>query len=91
MKELKNKDAMAWMYRYVNSRDYELWDVYGSCSYAKRRSYEAIKQRMLSEGGHDLRILSHNAMMYTCAYVLDNDLIIETHRNTYIIKDYINY
>lgn len=88
MKNLTGNKAQNFINDYLNSSDFELWHVYGRCSDRKYRSFEGIKDRMRAEGGEDIRILSHNSNYYTCAYRLNEDLIVDTYANTYIIKNF---
>ena len=66
------KNALANYPRWATSTDTELYHVYGSYSHAKASSYESIRDEMHKCGGHDLRIISHNCMMYTCGYLRNN-------------------
>lgn len=62
----KKQQGMKWMYDRATANS--LNQVYKSCSYAKQRSFDAIRWEMVTNGGYDLRITGHNAMMYSCAY-----------------------
>lgn len=45
--------------------------VYVTFSRAKWYSFHEIKKEMNLLGGYDMRITSHNSMIYTCAYKYD--------------------
>lgn len=82
---------MSWFYReYCDSNATELYQVYGKCSQAKRKSYEDIKRRARELGAVEpVRILSHNTYNYTCGYIYPHPKTgvltfrVETSVNTY--------
>ena len=83
-----SKKAQNFINNYLRSDNYELWHVYGSYSREKERSYEHIRSEMYEEGGKGLRITSHNSQVYTCAYILGNDLIYHTPYYRYVIENW---
>lgn len=89
MKTIKNQNTINYyLSLYEKSNNTELWQVYKTCSDAKRQSYEDIKSRMMQEyNANNLKILSYCSNFYTCAYKQDTNLIIDTYANTYIISD----
>lgn len=88
MRKANKKQCIGWVQSYLRSDAKELWQVYGSFSNAKARSYEAIKSRMFHDGGRDLRILSHNCNVYVCGYQLGDDLVVDTRDNTYVVENW---
>lgn len=76
--------------QYLNSTDYNLWDVYGTFSQNKIRAFESCRQLMFRLGGHDLRILSHNSQAFTVGFeFVDKETGVL--RFAYITKDYNRY
>lgn len=46
----------------------ELWDVYGSCSYAKREAFNDCKRHERAFNGYDGRICTWNSQTFTYAF-----------------------
>ena len=83
-------DKMAsWYTQWLNSNYYELYEVYGSYSAQKGRSFRQIKDDMCENNGRDLRIMGHNSNTYTCAYICgpyeEPIFRVETAYNTYTV------
>lgn len=76
--------------QWQNSTATELWQVYGNYSIYKAQAYCRIKEYMQKVDGYGLRILGHNSMQFTCAYIATIDgvkkFIVETAKNTYAIN-----
>ena len=53
---------------YDYSDIYELGDCYRSYSIEKSTEYRKIREEMYLHGGHNLRIITHNVYVFTCAY-----------------------
>lgn len=66
------KEAMYITEMYKRSSDTELYHVYGNYSRAKAEAFEYCKRLMAEHDGSDLRILSHNAFMFTAAFQFMN-------------------
>ena len=60
-------------YQYLSSTHSELSEVYKNPSKRKRDIYEHILHGMHLVAGTAFRILSHNAFIFTCAYLYKKD------------------
>ena len=84
------KKAQSLVHNWDNYEGTELWEVYGSHSYAKERSYQDIKALMSRVGGWALCITSHCTCFYTCAFLLERDgvkyLAYITPSHNYLIR-----
>ena len=89
VKEMRKatKKMQAYYKQWQNSNKTELWQVYDNCSCYKHRAMENIKRYMATVDGYGLRILGHNSMQFTCAYIATIDgekyFVVETAQNTY--------
>ena len=73
---------------YRRSTKTSLRDCYASFSTEKARAERDCKAKMNETGGEGYRILSHNQNVFTCGWkTADGDLRVETHCNTYIVKE----
>ena len=52
----------------LNRGERELWNVYGSCSQEKKRTFEAIRCEMVERSGYNLAIIASNGWKYSCGY-----------------------
>lgn len=86
IKATTNK-GQAFLGAYRLSNDYTLYDVYTTCSRKKLLAYDACIARMQNMNGNGFKILSANTFTFTCAYRVENNLIVETAQNTYCIVD----
>ncbi len=59
--------------RYLNSTDYELRHVYGRWSDAKENAMDYCKSQMYKRNGNCLRIISHNAMVFTVGFTFTDE------------------
>lgn len=67
-------------------------DVYKfNYSAAKCSSYARIREEMRATGGHGLAITSYNGSFYTCAYVLDDNLVYHTPTKRVVLPRVTNY
>ena len=57
---------------YLRSTDYKLDDVYKSYSIHKSRAWQYCDNLCLEHGGRDLRIVSHNCMMFTAGFIFQH-------------------
>ena len=64
---------------------YELRDVYGSYSNAKRYAYEDCKRMCANEDGKNFHITSFNSHGFSVAWYSPQGVRIETPFNSYII------
>ena len=72
------------------SNDFILSDVYRTCSQNKVRAMQYcidLKERL---NGHDLRIISHNSMVFSVAFVFE-DKETGVCQMAYITRDYDRY
>lgn len=67
----KNQGLYENYLRAVSSDDVYLSDVYGSYSTAKERAWNWCFTKMQSQNGYGFRIVSHNIMVFTCAWLYD--------------------
>ena len=73
---------------YRRSTKTSLRDCYASFSTEKSRAEHDCKETMKKTGGEGYRILSHNQNVFTCGWITpEGDLRVETHCNTYIVKE----
>ena len=72
------------------SRDCALSDVYGSYSCNKARAMTYCLDLMAQLNGHDLRIVSHNTMVFSVAFVFE-DKDTGVCQMAYITRDYDRY
>lgn len=63
----------------------ELYQVYSSYSTAKAQALEHCKTLCYQEGGHNFRIISHNAQTFSVAWETEAGTRIETAYNSYLI------
>lgn len=82
------KKASSFIHQYETSTSHVLRDIYKNYSWNKEKAYNSCMQRMTELHGHDFRLLSGNSFHFSCGYIIENDLIIETSCNTYRIKNY---
>ena len=64
-----NKKMKSNYENYLRSNDYELEDVYKSYSVHKSRAWRYCEQLCMEYGGLDLKIVSHNCMMFTAGFI----------------------
>ena len=79
---------------------YDLWDVYGTVSAAKRSAMDWCKQECYKTAGHGFRIISHNSFSFSVAWehsnfewvnpktgevTMEDVTRIETSSNTYVV------
>ena len=69
--------------RYMISRDYSLFDVYGSFSKRKRDAWEYCKRLCKQNDGIWLKVLGANSNFFSAAFMYDNGnkLMYITHSN----------
>ena len=70
---------------YKNSNDYTLRHVYESPSIHKVIAFEDIIKEVYIHNGYDLKVISYNAQMFTCGYM------VELHGDTYFIRHTASY
>lgn len=70
---------------YKNSSDYTLKDVYTKPSIYKVKAFENIIDEAFIHNGYGLKIISYNAQMFTCGYM------VELHGDTYFIRHTASY
>ena len=71
---------------------YDLYDVYNTCSHAKRKAYEWCKEQCYKENGSNFHITSHNTFGFSVAWEVENGVRIETPQNSYLVlyEEYCN-
>lgn len=89
MKTLNNttKQAQHFINAYNRSRIFDLYEAYTSPSTAKIKSDSNCRLMMLSEDGHDYKIIGYNCNFFTVAWIAGKDLRIETAYNSFIIPN----
>ena len=77
-------------FRYTFKYDDEgtdIYDVYGSPSYAKVQAFENCRKKCAAQGGYHFCILSHNTFCFTCGWLTQENgvyiLHVETPKNSY--------
>ena len=92
---LSGKRADGFRKAFIDATDTELWQVYGSYSAAKARAMEHCKMKRAIDalkncGASAVYIISHNAFVFTAAWVIlmrdgSEVLRVETPKNSYIM------
>lgn len=87
MKTIKSttKAAVRFINSYNNSRRDSLRDCYTSYSTAKACAERDCRRWMDQENGHGFRILSFNTFGFTCGWMTENGLRIETPSSSFIV------
>lgn len=91
MKILKasTKAGCRWIVAARSNEGYDLNDVYGRYSNAKKEAYEDCFRKYASiDGAKNFRIISHNSNFFTVAweeYGKEPKLHIETAKNSYVV------
>ena len=71
----------------------DLHKAYKNPSYSKELAYERIQRRKDALLNYEtLYVIGHNCSFFTTAYFDENDVIVDTYCNTYIIingRDYL--
>ena len=87
----KKAEAMIWEWENCyKGRNVD--EAYGSCSYAKKSSFDNILERCLNTEGYngDLKVTSKNSSYYSTMYSISNAegdfLVKDTYADTYILK-----
>ena len=95
MKLNKNtKKAQDLVERFYNSVFDTLEECYNSFSAAKRNAYYECLRKCVDMDGWRFRIISFNAMFFTCGWLYRDEetgdiiLNVETYRNNYQVKYY---
>lgn len=73
--------------RAIRYEGYELLDVYGSVSYAKRNAYKECREMCEREGGSNFRICGHCSTNFSVSWRVSDGWRMETYRNSYKILD----
>lgn len=66
------KKALANFPRWQNSCNYDLFDVYGSCSTAKRNAWRHCEDLCREFNGWGLKVVSFNTNMFTAGFVFED-------------------
>lgn len=69
MTEVKNLDGI--YNRLMEATASDLWEVYGSHSYAKERAFEYCKNLMYKLDGYGMKIIGHNCMTFSVAFTFE--------------------
>lgn len=86
-----SKKAQGFIYSYKRSITTDLRQVYKSYSAEKARAEAYCRNDCYFFHGHNFKIISHNCMKFTCAYLVDNyldngkALIVHTACHKYVI------
>lgn len=80
------KRGQSFVNAYNRSYYYSLRDCYNSYSCAKACAENDCISWMRQESGRGFKILSFNAFGFTCGWITDNGLRIETPTNSYLIN-----
>lgn len=88
MKTIKNttKAAARFINSYNNSRRNSLRDCYTKYSTAKACAERDCRRWMDQENGHGFKILSFNTFGFTCGWMTENGLRIETPSASYLVS-----
>lgn len=78
--------GQAFLNSYYNSNAYTLRECYGSHSYEKERAENDCREMMRKENGEGFRILSYNTFSFTCGWIIEEGLRVETRLGSYLIK-----
>ena len=89
MKTLNNntKKAQAYIYAYNHSDIYSLNQAYGRPSTEKIKADSNCRLMMLSEDGHNYKIIGYNSSFFTVAWIAGDALRIETYANSFVIPN----
>ena len=89
MKTIKNntKKAQAFINAYNRSKVFDLYEAYANPSTAKIKADSNCRLMMLSEDGHDYKIIGYNCNFFTVAWIAGKDLRIETAYNSFVIPN----
>lgn len=55
--------------RYDRATASNLWDVYGTCSFAKQKAFRWCENKMHDMNGYGLKIVSHNSNFFTVMFL----------------------
>ena len=80
------KAAARFINAYRNSVNDCLADCYDSYSSKKGRAEYLCREQMKKENGHGFRILSFNTFGFTCGWMSNEGLRVETPSNSYLIN-----
>ena len=69
MTHTKNAQIKAAYRSYKHSSDFCLEHVYGSYSQAKANAWEYCRQEELRYSGYDLKVITHNTMIFTAGFI----------------------
>lgn len=79
------KQASSFINSFFASNHESLSDCYKSCSTAKTRAEYGCRKMMTNENGYLFRILSFNTFGFTCGWLTETGLRIETPSSSYFI------
>lgn len=77
------KAAARFINAYRNSVNDCLSDCYDRYSFEKGRAEYLCREQMKKENGHGFRIMSFNSFGFTCGWMVDGVLRVETPSNSY--------
>ena len=83
---IHSKKGMQYMNAYERSKATELAHVYKKCSYNKERAYAECRTHAENHGADNMRIISHNCNLFSCAAKSKDGLIVYTPSQNYIVK-----
>lgn len=87
MANISKKQQEAVYNAWKNSSDTELWHVYRSASTAKQQAMEYCKELCHELDGNWMRIVGHNYMTFSVAFIYPNPETGES-MMAYITRDY---
>lgn len=79
------KKAMGWLEAYTRAEGATVRTVYKRPSPRKMSIEDAILRNIKEEGGKDYRVISGNCSFFTCAYKVENKLVVLTGFDRYEI------
>lgn len=88
MKTIKitTKKGAAMIAAYNRSHTTSIYECYARPSEAKRRAESCCWFTMRNENGDGFRIMGFNQMKFTCGWMVENGLRVETADNSYFVE-----